>query len=671
MKRLPRPFVSSEGVPLAATAALTALLLLATWLPGDILRHSFGAVITWPAHGIALAILLSARERYRVPSGIAILVAGALGAGLHSGEWARSIGAGAQLTAQALLVAWTHQALSGGRHPLRGTLSYWWLGVAILFGSIPTNLLAAASMSAYGPLPVPEFSLGVWWVAAITSMGAITPIVLAATAPAAPDARSTPKSLTEFSLVALLYAVALSNAFFLTGSAAVALPPAVATIPFLVWAGLRFGVRGYALFALMFLSATLLSTFLTVGPFAAFGPDPLIRVQRAWIYVASLAGPTMIFPVALAERRAAEARAKGAYAQLAAILESSVDLIAAVDRDLVVIAANPAWVDEFERISGVTVMPGIHMEHALAALPDDANESIAQWRRALDGEHFVTLRIVGDPERAREEYEITYSPVRDAQGSIVGASQVVRNVTQRRRQESADAESRRLEAIGRLAGGVAHDFNNLMTAVIGYTGMVIESLPSDDPRRSDLDEVDRAARRAGELTQQLLAFARRRVVEPRTVDVGDLVRGFTRLLAPLLGTTVRLEVRIHNPLPPARVDPLQFEQVLMNLAVNARDAMPFGGDLIVTVAPNPTVDGDGVRLSVRDTGTGMAPDVLSRIWEPFYTTKPQGQGTGLGLATVHGIVHQAGGELSVESTLGVGTTFHVVLPPATSETVAT
>jgi signal transduction histidine kinase len=114
-----------------------------------------------------------------------------------------------------------------------------------------------------------------------------------------------------------------------------------------------------------------------------------------------------------------------------------------------------------------------------------------------------------------------------------------------------------------------------------------------------------------------------------------------------------------------------LEQVLMNLAVNARDAMPNGGELSVTVAPNSTPDGDGVRLSVRDTGTGMAPEVLSRIWEPFYTTKPQGQGTGLGLATVHGIVHQAGGELSVESTIGVGTTFHVVLPPANIATVAT
>jgi signal transduction histidine kinase len=372
----------------------------------------------------------------------------------------------------------------------------------------------------------------------------------------------------------------------------------------------------------------------------------------------------MIFPIALAERRSAEARARGAYAQLSAIIESSVDLIAAVDKEMVIIAANPSWVEEFRRIAGVTVRPGMRMEVALEGLAIDAEDSMDSWRRALAGERFTVTRMIGDPERARDEYEIAYSPVRDLQGETVGASQVVRNITHRRKQESADAETRRLEAIGRLAGGVAHDFNNLMTAVIGYAGIVADSMPPEDERRDDLLEIEKAAARAGELTQQLLTFARRRVVEPRTVDVGELVRGFTRLLAPLLGSTVRLAVKIHEPLPPARVDPLQFEQVLMNLAVNARDAMPFGGDLSVTVAATPTPNGEGVRLTVRDTGTGMPPEVLSRIWEPFYTTKPQGQGTGLGLATVHGIVHQAGGELIVESTVGVGTAFHVILPPA-------
>ena len=622
------------------------------------------AVIPWPAHGIALAIVLTASNRNRAGAVISVMVAAALGAGLHSGDWPRSIAAAAQLTGQSLLVTWAHQALSRGRHPLRGTLSYAWLGVAVLLATIPTNLLASLIIRMIGPEFVPGFSFSRWWVAAVTSMAAITPMLLAPTAPVHPDARIAHPSMMEFTVLAVFYTAALSNAFLLIGSSILSLPAAVATIPFLVWAGLRFGVRGYALFTLLFLTVTVTSTFFDVGPFAVFGTDPLVRAQRAWIYVAALAGPAMIFPIALAERGWAEARARGAFAQLSAIIESSSDLIAAVDKEMVVIAANPAWISEFSRISGTQVRSGMRMQDALTDLPIDSEDSMINWRRALGGDRFTVTRMVGDPERARDEYEIAYSPVRDAQGELVGASQVVRNVTTRRKQESADAESRRLEAIGRLAGGVAHDFNNLMTAVIGYAGIVADSMESTDPRRADLVEVERAASRAGELTQQLLTFARRRVVEPRTVDIGELVRGFTRLLAPLLGSSVRLAVKIHDPLPPARVDPLQFEQVLMNLAVNARDAMPYGGDLTVTVATNPMASGEGVRLSVRDTGTGMPPEVVSRIWEPFYTTKPLGQGTGLGLATVHGIVHQAGGELAVESTVGVGTTFHVILPPA-------
>ncbi len=664
MDRPQRPLHAPEGVPLSTTVALMALLLIATWLAGPILRHMPGAVIPWPAHGIALAILLSANERSRPYAVIGLMIATALGAGLHSADWPRSVAASAQLTAQALVVTWAHQRLSRGRHPLRGTLSYAWLAIAVLLGTVPTNLFATWLIRMVGQEFVPGYTLSLWWIAAVTSMAAITPMLLAPTAPMHPDTRLAKPSRLEFTVLATVYTVALTNAFLEIGNSVIALPAAVATIPFLAWAGLRFGVRGYALFTLLFVTVTVASTIVSVGPFATFGPDPLVRAQRAWIYVASLAGPAMIFPIALAERGSAEARARAAYAQLSAILQSSGDLIAAVDKEMVVIAANPAWVEEFARIAGVRVWPGMRMQEALAAIPIDSEDSMANWRRAIQGERFTVTRIVGDPERARDEYEIAYSPVRDAQGELVGASQVVRNVTHRRQQESADAETRRLEAIGRLAGGVAHDFNNLMTAVIGYNGIVADSLDPDDPRRADLLEVERAARRAGELTQQLLTFARRRVVEPRTVDVGELVRGFTRLLAPLLGSTVRLAVKIHDPLPPARVDPLQFEQVLMNLALNARDAMSYGGDLMVTVSPNPTPTGDGVRLTVRDTGTGMPPEVLSRIWEPFYTTKPLGQGTGLGLATVHGIVHQAGGELLVDSVVGVGTAFHVILPPA-------
>ena len=664
---MPTPHASRDSQSGYSIPALMVWVVVAgavTYAAGPVLRHMEYAVIPWPLHGLAVAVLFSAAERHRTKVALALAASVIAGAGAHSGDWGRALIGTALLIGQSIIVVVMHQRLTGSRHPLRGALSYAWLAVAAIVGPIPTTLLGGFIVSAVGDGIAPGYTSSAWWISTVTSLFAITPILLA---PSAPQRVEPPSSTTwrwELPLLAAVYAVALFSAFGLPFGDPKALPAAVATVPFLVWAGLRFGIRGYAVFAAMFTIAVIGSTLIDAGPFSQFGDDPIVRGRRAWIYVASLAGPTMLVPLALAERATAEARARGAFAQLAAIIESSGDLIAAVDRDLVVIAANPAWVRGFQRISGVTVRTGMSMDEALAPLALDAEESVAHWRRALAGDRFTTVREIGNPALAREEFEIAYSPVRDERGAIVGASQVVRNVTERRRQEAADADTRRLEALGRLAGGVAHDFNNLMTAVVGYAGILGQSLPAHDARQADVAEIEKAATRAGELTQQLLAFARRKVIDPKVVDVGELVGGFMRLISPLLGSTVRLQVRIGNDLPEVRVDPVQFEQVLMNLAVNARDAMPNGGELSVDVVSTRYRDGMGVRVSVRDTGTGMEPDVVERIWEPFFTTKPQGKGSGLGLATVHGIVHQAGGEISVESTLGVGSTFHVILPAA-------
>ncbi|HRN52577.1 MAG TPA: ATP-binding protein [Gemmatimonadaceae bacterium] len=638
-----------------------------TYVAGPVLRHTEQAVIPWPLHGLTVAILFGCASSQRVRAALGLALVILIGAGAHSGDWFRAFNGTAQLLAQSIVVVLLHQWLTEGRHPLRGALSFAWLGVVALLGTLPTTLIATGVIRLVGAEIAPGYTMSAWWIASVTSLFAFSPILLARTAPLRQLARPSDSWKWELPLLAAIYAVALYAAFLLPSDSRFELPAAVASVPFLMWAGLRFGTRGYAVFAAMFVIAVVSSILLDVGPFGQFGADPIVRGRRAWIYIASLAGPTMIFPLALAERATAEARARGAFAQLAAIIESSGDLIAAVDRDLVIIATNPAWVRGFHRISGITVRPGMRMDDALAALPMDQDASIANWRRALAGHRFTVTREIGDPGLARDEFEITYSPVRDEHNDIVGASQVVRNVTDRRRQETAEAETRRLEALGRLAGGVAHDFNNLMTAVVGYAGILAQSLPAHDQRQADLAEIEKAATRAGELTQQLLAFARRRVVAPKVVDVGELVGGFMRLIAPLLGSGVRLNVRIGSDLPDVRIDPAQFEQVLMNLAVNARDAMPDGGDLGVDVVRTRYRESIGVRISVRDTGTGMSPEVVERIWEPFYTTKPQGKGTGLGLATVHGIVHQAGGEITLESTLGVGTTFHVILPAADGE----
>jgi len=254
------------------------------------------------------------------------------------------------------------------------------------------------------------------------------------------------------------------------------------------------------------------------------------------------------------------------------------------------------------------------------------------------------------------------------QGIVINS----RDVTEQRRLEHQLAESQKLESVGRLAGGVAHDFNNLLTVVLCCTDNMREDLARRLPvDAEDVDSIRGAGERARDLTRQLLAFARRQIVAPDVLDLNDIVQGSEKLLRRVLGEDVVLKARLQPELWPVRCDPAQLEQVIMNLAVNARDAMPEGGHLSLETAnlavgevpPLPAMaPGDWVRLSVHDSGTGMAPDVKAHLFEPFFTTKPKGRGTGLGLATVYGIVKQSGGHIRVESDPADGTTFDIFLP---------
>ena len=250
---------------------------------------------------------------------------------------------------------------------------------------------------------------------------------------------------------------------------------------------------------------------------------------------------------------------------------------------------------------------------------------------------------------------------------------VLRDVSERQRYEERLRATQRMEAIGKLAGGIAHDFNNVLSAIIGNAEFAKHSLPADSPAIEDLDELRISADRAAALTRQLLAFSRRQVIEPIRVDLNELSRQTERMLARLLGEDIEIQQALTKGLWPVEVDPSQLEQVLLNLAVNARDAMPKGGQLTIETQnvtldddyarEHPEVDaGDYVLLAVSDTGIGMSEEVRVRVFEPFFTTKPVGQGTGLGLATVYGIVKQAGGHIWVYSEPGKGTTFKIYLP---------
>jgi PAS domain S-box-containing protein len=266
---------------------------------------------------------------------------------------------------------------------------------------------------------------------------------------------------------------------------------------------------------------------------------------------------------------------------------------------------------------------------------------------------------------------------RNDDGSALFGIGMVEDIGDRKALEEQFLQAQKMEAVGRLAGGVAHDFNNVLTVIRGYTELIISQCGGADDRRGDAEEIRQAAERASMLTQQLLAFSRKQARHPQLIDVNRAVRETERLLARLIGEDIMLRLRIASTPCAVLVDPSQLQQILMNLAINARDAMPNGGTLIIETAEEIVKHGPGarvcgatgkhVRISVTDSGEGIQPEHQPHVFEPFFTTKEPGKGTGLGLSTVYGIVKQSGGFIRLRSEPGRGTTFDVYLPCAASE----
>ena len=312
--------------------------------------------------------------------------------------------------------------------------------------------------------------------------------------------------------------------------------------------------------------------------------------------------------------------------------------------------------------------------------PDDRErnlEEVDDLASGRDDVKYVSKRYV----RKNGEIifvEISDSLVRSADGSPMYFVTHATDVTERERLQAQLRQAQKMEAVGQLAGGIAHDFNNILAVIMNYADFVIEDLDPADPCRSDVQEIVKAGDRAAQLVRQLLAFSRKEVVEPRVIDLNTVVEELQGLLHRSLGEDVELVLEVTEDLPHIKADPGMIEQVLLNLAVNGRDAMLDGGTLTVTTGTEMVSEGERsglppghyVRMSVTDTGEGIDPATVERIFEPFFTTKARGEGTGLGLATVYGIVKQANGGVYVDSMPGAGSTFSVYLPPCNAEASA-
>ena len=448
-----------------------------------------------------------------------------------------------------------------------------------------------------------------------------------------------------------------------------------------------------ALYALACFNALILGETLGFVTPVGFAGLPPLRENYAIAFAAAFFGTTMIATfgtVQVAFVRVMR-RARERYELL---LATAPDMILSADREGVIVSANeaarlfglragaPAATSSGPtgRNSGSAL---IGTQIALLAHPDDREALAADVNAAAEGQsrqREIRLTSTGDPGW----YLVSCNAIREEE-RITGVLVVAREITARkrheemtRRTEETTRQAQKMEAIGRLAGGVAHDFNNLLTVIGTYCELLKQSAAEGNVRMADVDEIYNATVRAAALTNQLLTFSRKQVHQPKLINLNEIVGGMEEMLRRLIDTGIRIETKQYPSLSTLRADPAQMEQVLLNLAVNARDAMPNGGVLSIetdeafldssyAASHSGVTPGRYVLLSVADTGSGMDAETQQRIFEPFFTTKGQGEGTGLGLATVYGIVQQSGGHIQVDSELGRGTTFRIYFPVAVAE----
>jgi two-component system cell cycle sensor histidine kinase/response regulator CckA len=396
-------------------------------------------------------------------------------------------------------------------------------------------------------------------------------------------------------------------------------------------------------------------------------------VYNASVYHDSSAEIVGLFAAARDISQRKQAEEKNLW--MAAIVESSDDAIIGKTLD----GLMTSWNKGAANLYGYTDAEAVGQPISLLVPPDRQDEVSQLLEKIKRGEHVEHYETVRRTKKGRAiDISLTISPIRNPEGEIIGASTIARDITAQKSLQRQLLQAQKMEAIGTLAGGIAHDFNNLLTVVLGFSELLLIGKDERDPAQEDLQKINEAARKGAELVQRILAFSRKTEINPRPLNLNREIQQVKKLLVRTIPKMIEIELALSGELATVNADPVQIEQVLMNLAVNAKDAMPDGGTLTIETK-NVALDeeycrmhlgaipGDYVLLSVSDTGHGMDKETLNHIFEPFYTTKGVGRGTGLGLAMVYGIVKQHGGYTTCYSELAVGTVFKIYLPVVPTE----
>ena len=661
------------------SGALRAVLVAVAYFAGARLGYAFavdGTVRLWPPGGLMLGILAMSSPHHW-PWLIGGAMAGSIAGDAVLGLPARMVAGLAVANAIVYTTAaYVLKRLLGSPVGLSTvhSVAALALGVVLLSNAV-TAVAGAALLQAAFDLPFAR-AWFIWWTGDGLGMLLVAPVVMTWTE--AVRQRPQPRAWQQVEASVLLVCL-VSAALFVLGPSHALVPSGPHLLfPLLLWAALRFGPVGAATANLLVAGIAIWQASLGRGPFAVGTSGPAAAVLETYAFLAVVAIWSLIAATALAERKTAVVELRQSRERYRNVVETATDAIVTIDRDSRIQFANAAT----ERIFGYTAQELLGRPLSMLMPPDQRDRHSSGFDRYLaTGQRRIRWQGTALTGLHKDGREV---PLEVSFGELVEAGRheftgILRDISEKRAGEEAMRaleeqyrQSQKMEAIGELAGGIAHDFNNLLTVVQGNAGMLIDDVGVGHRLRPQLEQIHAAGQRAATLTRQLLAFSRRQILAPRVMSLADSIAAVGPMLQRLIGEQITVDIRVPTPVAPIRADPGQVEQVVLNLAINARDAMPAGGTLVIELT-EVDLDPQGAGavdltpgryacLLVKDTGIGMSAETASRVFEPFFTTKPMGQGTGLGLSTAHGIVKQSGGGISVSSEPGRGSSFSVYFP---------